>query len=45
MMMAGVPVAALAATQAIDIEGDAEALTDLIALLDDFEFWFDLVTP
>jgi alkyl sulfatase BDS1-like metallo-beta-lactamase superfamily hydrolase len=45
MMMAGVPVADLVATRAIDIGGDVDALADLIALLDNFEFWFDLVTP
>ncbi|MCB0830400.1 MAG: MBL fold metallo-hydrolase [Solirubrobacterales bacterium] len=27
------------------IEGDEEALHDLIGLLDDFEFWFNIVTP
>jgi linear primary-alkylsulfatase len=27
------------------IEGDEQALHDLIELLDDFEFWFNIVTP
>ena len=27
------------------IEGDGQALHDFIALLDEFEFWFDIVTP
>jgi alkyl sulfatase BDS1-like metallo-beta-lactamase superfamily hydrolase len=27
------------------IEGDADALHGLLALLDDFEFWFNIVTP
>jgi alkyl sulfatase BDS1-like metallo-beta-lactamase superfamily hydrolase len=29
----------------VTVEGDAEVLTELLALLDDFEFWFDIVTP
>jgi alkyl sulfatase BDS1-like metallo-beta-lactamase superfamily hydrolase len=29
----------------IKIEGDPEKLHDLLALLDDFDFWFDIVTP
>ena len=45
MMMAGLPVTALTLTGAVNIEGDQEALTRLLALLDDFEFWFDIVTP
>jgi alkyl sulfatase BDS1-like metallo-beta-lactamase superfamily hydrolase len=27
------------------VEGDAQALHDLLGLLDDFEFWFNIVTP
>ncbi len=27
------------------LEGDAQALRDLVDLLDEFEFWFDIVTP
>jgi alkyl sulfatase BDS1-like metallo-beta-lactamase superfamily hydrolase len=27
------------------VEGDAQALHDLIELLDSFEFWFNIVTP
>jgi alkyl sulfatase BDS1-like metallo-beta-lactamase superfamily hydrolase len=27
------------------VEGDEQALHDFVALLDDFEFWFDIVTP
>jgi alkyl sulfatase BDS1-like metallo-beta-lactamase superfamily hydrolase len=29
----------------VTVKGDAEVLTELLALLDDFEFWFDIVTP
>ena len=45
MMMAGLPVVALTTTGAVDIEGDQSELSLLIGLLDDFEFWFDIVTP
>jgi alkyl sulfatase BDS1-like metallo-beta-lactamase superfamily hydrolase len=27
------------------VDGDEQALHDFLALLDDFEFWFDIVTP
>jgi alkyl sulfatase BDS1-like metallo-beta-lactamase superfamily hydrolase len=30
---------------AIDVEGVAEAFTEFLGLLDDFEFWFNIVTP
>lgn len=29
----------------ITIDGDADAFEDFLGLLDDFEFWFDIVTP
>lgn len=29
----------------INIEGDREKLQDLLSLLDDFKFWFNIVTP
>jgi len=45
LSMAAVPVASLIENKAIQIDGDAKALNELIALLDDFEFWFDIVTP
>ena len=45
LMMAGLPVTALTATGAVDIEGDQDALRRVLSLLDDFEFWFDIVTP
>ena len=30
---------------AVQIQGDAAKLGELVGLLDDFEFWFDIVTP
>ena len=27
------------------VEGDEQALHDFVALLDDFEFWFNIATP
>ena len=45
LMMAGLPVTALTATGAVDIEGDQDALRRVLSLLDDFEFWSDIVTP
>ena len=45
MMMAGVPVASLESNGAIQIDGDSEVLRELIASLDRFEFWFNIVTP
>ena len=27
------------------VDGDAGALRDLVGLLDEFEFWFNIVTP
>jgi len=29
----------------IEVQGDAEKLRELLGLLDEFEFWFDIVTP
>lgn len=29
----------------LEIDGDQEAVTDFLSLLDDFEFWFNIVTP
>ncbi len=45
MTMAGVPVDALATTGTVDIAGDQAPLTRFIDLLDNFDFWFDIVTP
>lgn len=33
------------ASAAIQVEGNAEAASDLLSLLDTFEFWFNIVTP
>jgi alkyl sulfatase BDS1-like metallo-beta-lactamase superfamily hydrolase len=30
---------------AAKVDGDAQPLRDFIALLDNFEFWFNIVTP
>lgn len=45
LTMAGVPLDVLTATGAISIEGDSKSLEDLLAVLDNFEFWFNIVTP
>ncbi len=45
LSMAGVPVSSLVASNAIQVDGDVEALTELLGLLDNFEFWYNLVTP
>jgi len=45
MAMLGQATRALTAAGLVDIEGDAAALEQLIALLDNFEFWFNIVTP
>ena len=45
MAMAGVPVESLVESQAIQVDGDVAALVELIGLLDNFEFWFNIVTP
>ena len=45
MMLLGEPVAVLVENGVIEIEGDAGALEKLISLLDNFEFWFNIVTP
>ena len=29
----------------LTVEGDPEKIRELLGLLDDFEFWFDIVTP
>ncbi|MBS1889510.1 MAG: MBL fold metallo-hydrolase [Actinobacteria bacterium] len=36
---------ALLGDESAKIEGDAQALHDLLGLLDEFEFWFNIVTP
>lgn len=35
----------LVASGTITIEGDASAFVEFLSLLDDFDFWFDIVTP
>ncbi|MDH3491414.1 MAG: MBL fold metallo-hydrolase, partial [Gammaproteobacteria bacterium] len=45
MAMLGRPVATLLDNAVIQANGDVEALEDLVSLLDNFEFWFDIVTP
>ena len=29
----------------VTVEGDQDKLTELVSCLDDFEFWFNIVTP
>ena len=45
MAMAGVPVEQLIESNTIQVDGDVDALVELIGLLDSFEFWFNIVTP
>ena len=33
------------ASGALVVDGDAAVLPELLALLDEFEFWFNIVTP
>lgn len=45
LMLAGTPPTALQSAGLLDIEGDSRVLTELLGLLDSFEFWFNIVTP
>ena len=45
LMLAGTPVDTLQSAGMLDVDGDADVLTDLLGLLDNFEFWFNIVTP
>ncbi len=45
LAMLGQPVSALVAQGVIDATGDLSVVEDLMGLLDEFEFWFDIVTP
>lgn len=45
MTMLNRPVAELIEKGAIRVDGDVAALEDLLAMLDNFEFWFNIVTP
>lgn len=45
LLAADDPAAALASGEGIHVEGDPTALLSAFGLLDDFPFWFDIVTP
>ena len=45
MTLAGIPLVALTTTGAVNIEGDTNSVRTFLSLLDDFEFWFNIVTP
>jgi len=45
MMLGGVPVESLKANGMIEVDGDEDALPEFLGLLDEFEFWFNIVTP
>ena len=45
MSMLGRPVTALISADVISVDGDVEVLNELLGLLDNFEFWFNIVTP
>ena len=45
LTMLGQPVSALVQNGIIAIDGNADAVQELVSLLDDFEFWFNIVTP
>ncbi len=45
MTLAGIPLAALTATGTINIEGNMDSVRTFLSLLDNFEFWFNIVTP
>jgi alkyl sulfatase BDS1-like metallo-beta-lactamase superfamily hydrolase len=45
LLAADDPAAALTDGEGIDISGDPAALLAVFGLLDDFPFWFDIVTP
>ena len=38
-------IGALLEAGTVTLDGDADAVHDFLGLLDDFEFWFDIVTP
>ena len=46
-LLAGGAAAVQQAVQAgqVTMEGDPGKLAELVGLLDEFEFWFDIVTP
>lgn len=45
LVLAGTPVETLSASGAISIDGNEDALNEMLMLLDNFEFWFNIVTP
>jgi alkyl sulfatase BDS1-like metallo-beta-lactamase superfamily hydrolase len=45
MTLAGVPLESLEANGMVTVDGEREALVELLGLLDNFEFWFNIVTP
>ena len=45
LMLAKVPVEALIESGSLSVDGDVSSLKLLVSLLDDFEFWFNIVTP
>ena len=45
MGMLGQPVRALLEQGVVAADGNLSAVDDLVGLLDNFEFWFDIVTP
>jgi len=45
MAMLGLPLPALVKSGVIEIDGEVAAVREMIGLLDNFEFWFNIVTP
>ena len=45
LILLGRSVQSLSESGIIEIDGDQAVLEELVSLLDDFEFWFDIVTP
>jgi alkyl sulfatase BDS1-like metallo-beta-lactamase superfamily hydrolase len=45
LLLANAPVDALIATGSLSVDGDVAAVKSLVSVLDDFEFWFNIVTP
>jgi alkyl sulfatase BDS1-like metallo-beta-lactamase superfamily hydrolase len=45
MTIAGRPLETLIEAELISVEGDTKRLIEFLSLLDQFEFWFNIVTP
>ena len=45
MTLAGRPLETLIETGAVSVEGEIQSLIEFLSLLDQFEFWFNIVTP